>query len=52
MDKIRVTGYMAVGDIEEELVDLDHPTGLSEKGLEFYSEELAMEELTFTLERG
>lgn len=52
MNKIKVTGYLAVDDIDPEHVDLSNSTGLSEAGYEAYSEEIELEELHFELELG
>lgn len=49
MNKIKVTGFLAVNDLEEHQVDLNSPTGLSEGGFEELTESLGLEEITFDL---
>lgn len=49
--RIKVTGYLYPDDMAADEVDLDDPMGLSVKGHESYSMELAMlDDLDFVLE--
>lgn len=43
MARIKITGYMNTEDLDDDWVDLDHPSGLSETGTFELSEQLELE---------
>lgn len=51
MARIKVTGYINTDDVDDDLIDLEHPTGLSEDGLMQLSDEIELDDMTFTLQR-
>jgi hypothetical protein len=47
--RIKVTGYLPVDDIEQRHLDLQHETGLSSEGYDYWSDLLRLEDVEFEL---
>lgn len=52
MARIKVTGYIDTDNLLPEAVDLEHETGLTDKGFLTLSNNLGLEDAEFELEEG